>query len=67
MDRCGWGMSDGWVGCEWVSVSSGTGLPGLSPTKGFACVRACVCLWLTELVPKPQHVKALKAALQPIV
>jgi len=26
-------MSNDQVGCEWVSVSSGTGLPGLSRTK----------------------------------
>ena len=32
VDRCGWRMSDGQVGCEWVSVTSGTGLPGLSQT-----------------------------------
>ena len=34
-------MSDDQDGCEWVSVSSGTGLPGLSRTKGrltFVCV-----------------------------
>ena len=34
-------MSDDQVGCEWVSVSSGTGLPGLSRTK--AVKRLCVC------------------------
>jgi len=33
-------MSDDQVGCEWVSVSSGTGLPGLSWTK--AVKRLCV-------------------------
>ena len=33
-------MSDDQVGCEWVSVSSGTGLPGLSRTK--AVKRLCV-------------------------
>ena len=27
-------MSDDQDGCEWVSVSSGTGLPGLSRSKG---------------------------------
>ena len=53
MDRCKWRkmikrMSDDQVGCEWVSVSSGTGLPGLSRTKAVkrlcvSCV-ACVCL-----------------------
>ena len=35
-------MSDDQVGCEWVSVSSGTGLPGLSRTK--AVKRLCVCV-----------------------
>ena len=30
-------MSDDQVGCEWVSVSSGTSLPGL-------CVCVCVCV-----------------------
>ena len=34
-------MSDDQDGCEWVSVSSGTGLPGLSRTK--AVKRLCVC------------------------
>ena len=32
-------MSDDQVGCEWVSVSSGTGLPELSRTKAV-----CVCV-----------------------
>ena len=36
-------MSDDQVGCEWVSVSSGTGLPGLSRTK--AVKRLCVCAY----------------------
>ena len=36
-------MSDDQVGCEWVSVSSGTGLPGLSRTKASVCVCVCVC------------------------
>ena len=35
-------MSGDQVGCEWVSVSSGTGLPGLSRTK--AVKRLCVCV-----------------------
>ena len=35
-------MSDDQVGCEWVSVSSGTGLPGLYQTK--AVKRLCVCV-----------------------
>jgi len=41
-------MSDDQVVCEWVSVSSGTGLPGLSLEKAVkqlcvcVCVRACV-------------------------
>ena len=38
-------MFDDQVGREWVSVSSGTGLPGLSRTKAVKrlCVCACVC------------------------
>ena len=32
-------MSNDLVGCEWVSVFSGTGLPGLSRTKAV-----CVCV-----------------------
>jgi len=35
-------MSDDQDGCEWVSVSSGTSLPGLSQTK--AVKRLCVCV-----------------------
>ena len=35
------------VGCEWVSVSSGTGLPGLSRTK--AVKRLCVCVCVQRL------------------
>ena len=35
-------MSDDQVGCEWVSVSFGTGAPGLSRTK--AVKRLCVCV-----------------------
>ena len=38
IDCCKWRKmikdSDDQDGCEWVSVSSGTGLPGLSWTKG---------------------------------
>jgi len=40
-------MSDDQDGCEWVNVSFGTGLPGLSRTKGrnsCVCVHACVCV-----------------------
>jgi len=35
-------MSDDQDGCEWVSVSSGTGLPSLSRTKGRK--NGCVCV-----------------------
>jgi len=34
-------VSDDRVGCEWVSVSSGAGLPGFSRTKA---VNGCVCV-----------------------
>jgi len=39
-------MSDDQDGCEWVSVFSGTGLPGLSRTKAVKrlCVCVCVCV-----------------------
>ena len=41
-------MSDDQVGCERVSVSSGTGLPGLSRTKAVKrlCVCVCVCVYI---------------------
>jgi len=38
-------MSNDQVGCEWVSVSSGTGLPGLTRTE--AVKRLCVCVYIT--------------------
>jgi len=41
-------MSDDQVGCEWVSVSSGTGLPGLSHKK--AVKRLCVCVFVFVFV-----------------
>ena len=43
-------MSDDQVGCEWVNVSSGTGLPGLSRTK--AIKRSCVCVLVKEFLPR---------------
>ena len=40
-------MSDDQDGCEWVSVSSGTDLPGFVPDQrllnGCVCVCVCVC------------------------
>jgi len=39
-------MSDDQVGCEWVSISSGTGLPGLSRTKAVKRLCVCVCVLL---------------------
>ena len=46
IDRCKWRKmikdASDQDGCEWVSFSSGTGLPGLSQTK--AVKRLCVCL-----------------------
>jgi len=39
-------MSDDQVGREWVSVSSGTGLPVLSRTK--AAKRLCVCVCVND-------------------
>jgi len=36
-------MSDDHDGCEWVTVSFGTGLPGLSRTKAVKRLCVCVC------------------------
>jgi len=41
-------MSDDQDGCEWVNVSSGTGLPGYYRIKGrktVVCVCVCVCVY----------------------
>jgi len=53
-------MSDDQDGCELVSVSSGTGLPGLSRTK--AVKRLCVCVFSSAsrellLCDTPQQVR----------
>jgi len=37
-------MSGDQDGCEWVNVSSGTGLPGLSRTKAIKRLCVCVCV-----------------------
>jgi len=37
-------MFDDQVFCEWVSVSSGTGLPGLSRIKAVKRLCVCVCV-----------------------
>jgi len=47
-------MSDDQVGCEWVSVSSGTGLPGLSRSK--AVKRLCVCVVIPK-VARDSHIR----------
>jgi len=47
-------MSDDQVGCEWVSVSSGTGLPGLSRTKAVKRFCVCVCVYLIVNVYIPK-------------
>ena len=41
-------MSDDQDGCEWVSVSSGTDLPGFVPDQRplNGCVCVCVCVML---------------------
>jgi len=49
-------MSDDQVVCEWVSVSSGTGLPGLSLTK--AVKRLCVCVCVCVCVCARAHARA---------
>ena len=54
-------MSDDQVGCEWVSVSSGTypTLPGLSRTKAVKrlCVCVCVCGMSVMSCNKDRHLK----------
>jgi len=65
MDRSKWKklirMSDDQDGCEWVSVSSGTGLLRLYQTKAVKrCVCVCVCACVTELLDslptcRPEH------------
>jgi len=42
-------MSDDQDGCEWASVSSGTGLLGLSRTKGHKMV-VCLCVCVSVSV-----------------
>jgi len=42
-------MSDDQDKCEWVSVSSGTGLPGLSLTKAIKRLCVCVCVLYHKL------------------
>ena len=38
-------MVDEQEGCEWMNVSSGTGSPGWTRTKGRnGCVYVCVCI-----------------------
>ena len=41
-------MSDDHAGCEWVSFSFGTGLPGLSQTKAVKRLCVCVCKSVTK-------------------
>ena len=47
-------MSDDQDGCEWVSVSFGTGLPGFPGPKAVKrlCVRVgvCVCMYVCMYV-----------------
>jgi len=50
-------MSDDQVRCEWVSVSSETGLPGLSRAKAVkrlcVCVCACACVCVCVVIKNP--------------
>jgi len=57
-------MSDDQVGCEWVSASSGTGLPGLSQTNAVKLLCVCVCPgtynysnWITKVVNELLYVQ----------
>ena len=44
-------MSDDQIGCEWVSVSSGTGLPELSRTEAVKWL--CVCVSVNNTIDTP--------------
>ena len=44
-------MSDDQDGCEWVNVSSGTGLPRVVPDK--RPLNCCVCVCVLFCVDKP--------------
>jgi len=41
-------MSDDQDGCEWVNVSSGTGLPGSPGQKAVKRLFVCVCVTANE-------------------
>ena len=43
-------MSAGRDGCEWVNVSSGTGLPGLPGQKAIKRLCVCVCVGDLEIL-----------------
>jgi len=45
-------MSDDQDGCEWVNVSSGTGLPGVVPDKRQLNGCVCVCNYLLVINSK---------------
>ena len=67
-------MSDDQDGCEWVNVSSGTGLPGQSRTKvkrlcvWGVCVVICLLqgangVHVVKLMPLPPHLASLESRL----
>jgi len=56
-------MSDDQDGCERVNVSSGTGIPGLSRTKGRQTV-VCVCVCVYLLLQQYELVCSLHLANQ---
>jgi len=41
-------MSDDQDGCDWVSVSSGTGLPGCPGLKAVKRLCVCVCVFISR-------------------
>jgi len=57
-------MSDDQVGCEWVSVSSGTGLPVSSRTKAVKrlCVCVCVRVSCSAIFSAANHINGTKSA-----
>ena len=55
-------MSDDQVGCEWVNVSSGTGLPGLSQTTAVKRLCVCVCVCVCVVVGSMQLIKLTRVS-----
>ena len=55
-------MSDDQVGCEWVSISSGTGLPVSSRTKAVKRLCVCVRVSCSAIFSAANHINGTKSA-----